>query len=356
MDKKIDKTGRGVKSNTDNPFLKNRLVTEFPEGLDEPLEEARRLTNIHTEFPKTVVNRVDSPDVPLNWSLNPYQGCEHGCVYCYARNSHTYWGYSAGLDFEQEIMAKPNAPDLLRKYLGRKGYVPEAISLSGNTDCYQPAERKLQITRRLLEVFLEYRHPVGLITKNSLILRDLDLLRELASYQLCGVMISITTLDEELRRKLEPRTPSVKNRLKTIETLNAAGIPAGVMAAPVIPGLTSHELPAILKAAADAGAVNAGYTLLRLNGQVAELFSEWIRTEYPDRADKVLNQTAEVHGGKLNDSRFGTRMKGQGPWADVVRQLFEQAKKQHFNGRKMPGFNCDLFRVPSDSNGQGKLF
>lgn len=328
---------------------------EFPEGLDEWPEDGQRISTLRMEYPRTVVNRVDSPDVPLNWSINPYQGCEHGCVYCYARNSHTYWGFSAGLDFEQQIMAKPNAPELLRKYLSRKNYTPEAISLSGNTDCYQPAERKLRITRQLLEVFLEFRHPVGIITKNSLVLRDLDLLTELASMGLAGVMISITTLDEKLRGKLEPRTASVRNRLKTIETLSAHGVPVGVMAAPVIPGLTLPEIPAILKAAADAGAMSAGYTMLRLNGQVAELFEEWIREHFPLKADKVLGQTAKVHGGKLNDSRFGTRMRGEGPVADMARQLFHTAKQQYFAGRSMPPFDYSHFRQVTDSRGQFRL-
>ncbi len=355
-DKKSDKTGRGALSNTHNPFLKNRIVTEFPEGLDEPLDEVNRLIKVHLEYPKNVVNRVDSPDVPLNWSINPYQGCEHGCVYCYARNSHTYWGFSAGLDFEQQIMAKPDAPSLLRKYLTRKNYIPESISLSGNTDCYQPLERKMKITRQLLEIFLEFKHPVGIITKNSLILRDLDILKPLAELGLLGVMISITTLDEDLRSTLEPRTSTAKNRLKTIETLTQNNIPTGVMVAPVVPGLTSHEIPAILEASYNAGALSAGYTMLRLNGQIGELFSDWIEAHYPNKKDKVLNQVMEVHSGTLNDSRFGTRMRGEGPVAEIVKQLFKQTKTRLFADRKMPEFNYTHFKAPVDAKGQGKLF
>lgn len=355
-DQKNDKKGRGAGYNTHNPFLRHKLVTEFPEGLDEPLDESRRLVKLHLDYPKQVVNKVDSPDVPLNWSINPYQGCEHGCIYCYARNSHTYWGFSAGLDFEQQIMAKPNAPDLLRKYLSRKGYQPEAISLSGNTDPYQPLERKMRITRQLLEVFLEFRHPVGIITKNSLILRDLDLLQELASMGLTGVMISITTLNESLRLNLEPRTSTAANRLKTVETLNKHNIPVGVMMAPVIPALTSQEIPTLLEAAANAGALTASYTMLRLNGQIGELFADWLEQHYPNQKSKILNQVMGVHGGSLNDSRFGTRMRGEGPMADMVRQLFLQTKNRLFAGRQMPPLNHDEFRQPHDHKGQGKLF
>lgn len=353
-DKKLI-TGRGAPRNTANPFLKNRLVTEHPEGLDEPLEEESRVSNIHLEYPKKVVNRVDSPDVPLNWSINPYQGCEHGCIYCYARNSHTYWGFSAGLDFEQEIMAKPAAPDLLRQYLSRKNYKPEAISLSGNTDCYQPIERKLQITRKLLEIFLEFRHPVGIITKNSLILRDLDILKPLAEMNLVHVMISITTLDENLRRTMEPRTSTASKRLETIRILTENKIPAGVMVAPVIPGLTSHEIPGILEAAAKAGAYSASYTMLRLNGQVAELFSDWIENHFPNKKNKVLNQVMQAHGGSLNDSRFGTRMRGEGPVADMVKQLFRQSRDRFFKNEPGPDYDYSHFRVP-ENNQQIRLF
>lgn len=346
---------RGAGSNTPNPYLSNRLVQEHPEGLDEEMDDVSRLTKVHIEFPKTVVNKVDSPDVPLNWSLNPYQGCEHGCVYCYARNSHTYWGFSAGLDFEQQIVAKPHAPNLLKIYLNRKNYKPEAISLSGNTDCYQPLERKMKITRELLEIFLDYRHPVGIITKNSLILRDLDLLKQLAALGLVNVMISITTLNEDLRRNMEPRTATAKRRLETVRELAEAGVPVGVMMAPIIPGLNSHEIPQLLEAAAGAGALEAGYTMLRLNGQVAELFEEWIRRVYPLKADKVLHQVAAVHGGKLNDSRFGKRMRGDGPVAESIQQLFKLHRKTIFGESKMPELRTDIFIRP-DEDTQIKLF
>lgn len=277
-------------------------------------------------------------------------------MYCYARNSHTYWGFSAGLDFEQQIMAKPTAPQLLKDFLSRKNYKPEAISISGNTDCYQPIERKMKITRQLLEVFLEFKHPVGIITKNSLILRDLDILIPLAKLGLVTVMISITTMDEILRRKMEPRTSTAANRINTIKALSEHGIPVGVMMAPIIPGLTSHEIPAILTKAANAGALEASYTILRLNGQVAELFEDWLETEYPNHKNKVLKQIKDTHGGEIHDSRFGTRMRGEGAISDSINQIFKQQKKILFSGRKFPELNHSIFAQPQDRNGQGKLF
>jgi DNA repair photolyase len=260
------------------------------------------------------------------------------------------------LDFEQQIMAKPDAPKRLREYLNRKNYQPQAITMSGNTDCYQPLERKMRITRQLLEIFLEYRHPVALITKNSLVLRDLDLLTELAKMDLVGVFMSITTLNEDLRRSMEPRTSTAANRLNTIRILTENGIPAGVMAAPIIPGLNMHEIPAILEAAANAGALTAGYTMVRLNGQIGELFTEWLEAEHPLKKDKVLNQISQAHGGKLNDSRFGARMRGDGPVAEIAKQLFTQNRNRFFKDRVWPEFNYSHFRKTQDNKGQQKLF
>ena len=219
--------------------------------------------------------------------MNPYQGCEHGCIYCYARNTHEYWGYSAGLDFERKIIAKPNAPQLMEKQFMNKNWVVSPIMFSGNTDCYQPIERKMKITRQMLEVLLNFRHPAGMITKNDLIIRDIDILQELAKLNLIHVMVSITSLNNDLRLKMEPRTVTAKNRLKVIETLNKAGIPVGVMTAPIIPGLNSDEIPDLIKAAADHGADSAGYTIVRLNGSIAEIFKDWIYKNFPDRAEKV---------------------------------------------------------------------
>jgi DNA repair photolyase len=237
--------GRGAQFNTNNRFLKQRYVQEHIEVIDEPLLVNTK-TQIFYETPKKIVNKVESPDIPMMYSMNPYQGCEHGCIYCYARNTHEYWGFSAGMDFEQKIIVKKNAPELLRKELMHKNWKPAPIMLSGNTDCYQPLERKLGITRRMLEVLLEFRHPVGVITKNNIILRDIDLLKQLAEKRLVHVMVSITSLKDDLRLLLEPRTVTAKNRLRVIETLSKEGIPVGVMTAPIIPGLNSDELPAII--------------------------------------------------------------------------------------------------------------
>ena len=326
--------GRGAQSNPHNPFLKQESVREHFEGIDEEALENTG-TEYLPEFPKKVVNRVDSPDIGLGWSLNPYQGCEHGCLYCYARPTHQYWGYSAGLDFERKILIKENAPELLIKKLNHPNWEARPIMLSGNTDCYQPIERKKKLTRRILEILLEFRHPVGIITKNSLVLRDLDLLTELNRYNLVHVNLSITTLDEDLRRHLEPRTASAKQRLKAVRVLSDHDIPVNVMMAPLIPGLTSHEIPQLLKAAADAGASSAAYTMARLNGPVADLFEEWIRETYPDKADKVLHQIAACHGGQLGDSRFGLRMSGEGKEAEAISRLFKLSREKYFHGRSM---------------------
>lgn len=303
--------GRGSQINTSNKYLKNKYVTEHDEILDEPLLSDEK-TQIFFETPKKIINRVKSPDIPGMYSMNPYQGCEHGCIYCYARNTHEYWGYSAGLDFERKIIAKPNAPQLLEKQFMNKNWIVYPIMFSGNTDCYQPIERKLKITRQMLEVILKFRHPVSMITKNNLILRDIDILKELAQLKLVHVMVSITSLREELRLKMEPRTVTAKNRLKVIEQLNKVGIPTGIMTAPIIPGLNSDEIPQLIEAAANHGATGAGMTIVRLNGSIAELFKDWIHKNFPERAEKVLNHIQSIHGGSLNDSRYGKRMSGEG--------------------------------------------
>lgn len=338
--------GRGAQLNPPNPFLRQHLVTEHIEGLDEELELDRR-TEFFSENAKKIINRVDSPDIPSNFSMNPYQGCEHGCVYCYARNTHTYWGHSAGLDFEQKIIFKPEAPELLKRELSRKTWKPSAIMLSGNTDCYQPAERKLRITRGMLEVLLNFRHPVGIITKNRLLLRDLDLLQELAKHRLVHVYLSVTTLDEKLRRLLEPRTVTGMQRIDTVRKLREAGIPAGVMIAPVIPSLNSQEIPDIIQHAADAGALGAGMAFIRLNGEVSTIFCDWIQKHFPDRAEKVLNQIRACHGGSLSDVRFNTRMKGEGQIAESIKQLFRNSVRRFLSGREFEPFNLASFRIPA---------
>ncbi|MCM8569562.1 PA0069 family radical SAM protein [Gramella jeungdoensis] len=349
--------GRGAQLNVDNRFNEHshEIRDDFLNFCAAEGEEANesRTTIIET-FPKTIVNKVTSPDVGLEYSLNPYQGCEHGCVYCYARNSHEYWGYSAGLDFEQKILVKRNAVELLEKKLKSKSWKATPIVLSGNTDCYQPIEKKLQITRKLLQTFLKYRHPVGMITKNALVQRDIDILKELAADNLVHVNLSVTSLQEETRRILEPRTASIKKRLETIEKLSSANIPVSVMMAPIIPSINSHEIMPLVKEIAERGALGVGYTIVRLNGAIGQIFSDWIRKAMPDRADKVLRQIESVHGGSLNDSRFGTRMKGEGEFAAQVAQQFKIARNLYLKDSERPKLNCKLHQEFKD--GQMKLF
>ena len=345
--------GRGAQLNTPNQYLQQRYETEDTEGLDQALMPAKE-TEILYEHAKKILNKVTSPDIPLDYSMNPYQGCEHGCVYCYARNTHEYWGLSAGLDFERKLIVKENAAELLKKELNHKKWTPSPVMFSGNTDCYQPIERKLELTRRCLEVFREFHHPVGLITKNSLVLRDLDILKDLAKEDLVHVFITITTMDKHLRSVMEPRTASTKRRLESIRVLHEAGIPVGVMCGPIIPGLTNHEIPGLLEAAADHGAQAAGYTLVRLNGSVKDIFEHWLQHNFPDRAEKVLNQIRESHGGQLSDNKFGRRMSGSGPIAESIKQLFRLTREKYFAGRKLPPYNLEVFRRPGD--GQLKLF
>ncbi|MCU0430075.1 MAG: PA0069 family radical SAM protein [Cytophagaceae bacterium] len=343
--------GRGAQSNSLNPFEKHALSFAILEGIDAPYFE-RPNTSIRIETPKKIINKVESTDLGFEYSMNPYQGCEHGCIYCYARNTHTYWGYSAGLDFETKILVKRNAGALLEKELMHKNYQVAPIMLSGNTDCYQPIEKKFQLTRKLLEVAWKYQQPLSIITKNALVERDADILQQLASKNLVHVSISITTLNEALRLKLEPRTARGERRLETVKTLSTAGIPVHVMVAPVIPGLNDHEIPEILRCSAEAGALSAAYTMVRLNGAVAELFTEWIEQAFPDLKNKVLNQISEAHGGQLNDSRPGLRMSGEGAMADSIQQLFAVNKEKYFKNRKLPPLNTNLFTKP----GQLSLF
>lgn len=337
--------GRGAQINSENPYSRHALVKEHWEGIDEEEDpEEKRVTDYIEVFPKTILNRVDSPDIGLSWSMNPYQGCEHGCIYCYARNTHNYWGYSAGTDFEQKILVKKNAAELLKKELSRGQWKPEPIMFSGNTDCYQPAERKFEITRQMLQVLLEFRHPTGIITKNALILRDLDILQEMNSMDLVHVNISFTSLQEDLRRILEPRTSSVKAKLKTIETLAKAGIPVNVMMAPIIPFINSHEIMDLVKAVADAGASRAHYLVVRLNGAIGLLFEDWVHKNFPDRAGKVLKQIRQLHDGQLSDSRMGVRMKGEGVMAKQIKDQFELACRKYLSDKEVRPYNTALFR------------
>ncbi|PWS26700.1 radical SAM protein [Pedobacter yonginense] len=339
--------GRGAQVNPHNKFLKDVYVKEHDEGIDD-WEETDHKTTFLFDRSKSIVNKVDSPDVGMAYSLNPYQGCEHGCTYCYARNSHQYWGYSAGIEFERKIIVKQDAPALFKKFLEKKGWDASTISLSGNTDCYQPAERKFKLTRQLLEIALAYKQPIGMITKNSLILRDLDLLSEMAKLNLCMVYVSINSLNEDLRQVMEPRTTSAKQRLRVVEELSKAGIPMGVMVAPLIPGLSDHEIPKILKAVAQAGAIKAGYTVVRLNGAIAQIFEDWLRKNFPDRFDKVWHMIQSCHGGNVNDSRFGDRMRGDGNIAQMIRDNFRlHAKRNGLNINEI-SLNHTLFKIPSN--------
>ncbi len=349
--------GRGAQEKITNRFAENHHETRndflnYCLANEEPID-TMKTTFIET-FPKTIVNKVTSPDVGMQYSLNPYQGCEHGCVYCYARNSHEYWGYGPGLDFERKILVKKNAPSLLEKKLKSNSWEAYPISLSGNTDCYQPIEKKLAITRKLLEVFLKYRHPVGIITKNALIQRDLDILSALSKDNLVSVFLSITTLQEKTRSILEPRTASIKKRLETIEKLTASGIPTHVMMAPIIPAINSHEILPLVKEVAQRGAKSVGYTVVRLNGAIGQIFTAWLEHTFPDRKDKILNQIKECHAGKVNDSVYGRRMKGSGNIADQIHQQFRIARKKYLPVTEKTILNCDLHKRYKDQ--QLKLF
>jgi DNA repair photolyase len=337
--------GRGAQFNPHNRFLENSYVKEHVEGIDEWEADHQKTTFIFGEA-RSIVNKVDSPDVGMAYSLNPYQGCEHGCSYCYARNVHEYWGFSAGLDFERKIIVKKDAPALFKKFLERKGWDGTTISLSGNTDCYQPAEREFKITRQLLEIALAYKQPIGLITKNALVLRDKDILQDMAKLNLCMAYVSINTLNEDLRLKMEPRTTTAKQRLKVLEELSKAGIPTGVMVAPLIPGLSDHEVPKILKTIAQCGATNAGYTIVRLNGAVGNIFEDWLRSNYPDRFDKVWHMIQSCHGGSVNDSRFGERMRGEGNIAQMIRDSFKLHCRINKLNEKQVHLDSSLFKVP----------
>jgi DNA repair photolyase len=337
--------GRGAQFNPHNRFAANSYVQEHAEGIDDWEVENQKTTFI-IGTSKSIVNKVDSPDVGMAWSLNPYQGCEHGCTYCYARNTHEYWGFSAGLDFERKIIVKKDAPDLFKKFLERKGWNAETISLSGNTDCYQPAEREFKLTRQLLEIALKYKQPIGMVTKNSLVLRDIDILQEMAKLNLCMVYLSINSLNEKLRLLMEPRTATAKQRLKVVEELSTAGIPTGVLVAPVVPGLNDHEIPTVLKTIASSGAIGAGYTIVRLNGAIGSIFEDWLRQNFPDRYDKVWHMIQSCHGGNVNDSRFGDRMRGDGNIAQIIRDTFKLHCRLNNLNTKQVTLNSSIFSVP----------
>ncbi len=319
--------GRGASSNPANRFEQLHLEPD-PEDEHDPERPARK-TIYFRDFSRSIIAHNDSPDVGFESSINPYRGCEHGCIYCYARPTHEYLGFSAGLDFESRIMVKEDAPELLAAELSSPKWKPQTLVMSGVTDPYQPVERKLEITRRCLEVLLRFRNPVAMITKNALVTRDLDLLGELAAHQAAAVNISITSLDPKLQRVLEPRTSTPRARLDAVRQLRAAGVPVGVMTAPIIPGLNDHEIPAILEAAAEAGAGFAGYVVVRLPYAVAPLFERWLEEHFPDRKEKVLGRIRHLRGGeRLNDPRFKSRMRGEGIFAEQISALFAAGCKR----------------------------
>lgn len=348
-------------SNIDPP---NRFETVRHEPDLEHLqwdqEYLRTLTNREIEYiddaSKTIVSENKSPDIPFRYSVNPYRGCVHACAYCYARPGHEYLGLNAGLDFETKIVVKRDAPALLREFLARKTWKPEPIIFSGVTDCYQPAEREFRLTRQCLEVALEFRQPVSIITKNALVLRDLEILKKLAENDLVHVYLSITSLDPDLARAMEPRTSIPAARLRAVEMLAEAEIPVGVMTAPIIPGLNDTEIPQLLCAARDAGAASVNYILLRLPLTVEPVFVDWLQRNRPNHVEKVLGRVQETRGGKLNSSTWGERMVGQGEIADQIRSMFRVFRLKYALGTELPDHNCDLFKRPAETARQLPLF
>lgn len=320
--------GRGAVSNLQGRFEVNAREA-YDDGWEREEEEsAPWKTQVTDELCKSILSRNASPDLPFSVSLNPYRGCEHGCIYCFARPTHSYLGLSPGMDFESKIFAKVNAPEMLRRELAKPGYEPQSIALGVNTDAYQPCERELKLTRRVLEVLQECQHPVGLITKSSLIERDIDILAAMAAKNQAGVAITLTTLDPAISRTLEPRAAAPARRLRTIRTLTDAGIPVAVSIAPIIPFITEPDIEKILEAVKEAGAVSAHYTVLRLPWEVAPLFHQWLEAHFPERAQRVMNRIREMRGGKDYDSNFATRMKGEGVWAELIRQRMKIASER----------------------------
>jgi DNA repair photolyase len=351
----IARKGRGAVSNLAHRF---ESVQRAPDVDDVPEDEdlPPLATTVTREIARSIITRNESPDIGFDRSINPYRGCEHGCIYCYARPTHSYLNLSPGLDFETKLVAKSNAAELLQKELAAPGYRPQLVMVGVNTDAYQPIERELRITRGILEVLTAARHPFGLVTKSALVERDLDLISEMAALQLASVSISITTLDPKLARILEPRAASPQRRLRTVRTLAAAGVPVRVNLAPVIPFINEPELEAIIDAAADAGAKNAHYTVVRLPWEVSPLFEEWLKAHFPDRAERVMNRIREMRGGKNYDAEFGRRMTGEGTWAQLIAQRFRRASERHGFSDAWPSLRLDLFVAPRPARPQLDLF
>jgi DNA repair photolyase len=349
--------GRGAVSNLPHRFESvqrapdaDRLAAED----DEPLPPLA--TSVTMETARSVITRNDSPDIGFDRSINPYRGCEHGCIYCYARPSHSYLNLSPGLDFETKLIAKSNVVEVLQRELSAPGYSPELIMVGPNTDAYQPIERELRLTRGILDVLASTRHPFGLVTKSALVERDLDLIAPLAAEQLASVSISITTLDSSLSRILEPRAASPQRRLRAVRTLAAAGVPVRVNVAPIIPFINEPEIESIIDAAADAGARNSHYTVVRLPWEVSPLFEEWLKAHFPDRAQRVMNRIREMRGGRNYNAEFGRRMTGEGVWAELIAQRFRRASARHGFTDEFPKLRRDLFVPPRPGGPQLDLF
>ena len=349
--------GRSVDSNPKHRFLKEELSQEVLWAIDEFDSKENINTKVIEVFPKTIINEVKSSDVPFIYSLNPYQGCEHGCAYCYARPTHEYWGYGAGIDFESVILVKKNAPALLEAELRKPLKVVSPIVFSGNTDCYQPLERKLQITRQLLQICKEFRFPVSIITKNALVLRDLDILKEMAEQNLVSVTISITSVDEDLRKVLEPRTSTYSNRFKALQVLSKHNIPCGIMVAPIIPGLNDKDIPEVMKQASENGAKWMGFTIVRLNDSVEPVFIQWLEKNFPNKKERVLELIRSCHNGQLHDTRAYSRFKGDGKVAESIHQLIKILRKKYFADKGEFLHNCSLYTGKKVGDWmQGSLF
>ena len=355
IDKQVAHKGRGAVSNASGRFEARRHEA-FDDGWDRDEDEARPKTEVQIDTTRGILVSNRSPDVPFDLSLNPYRGCEHGCVYCFARPSHAFLGLSPGLDFETRLFSKPKAAALLEEALRKPGYRPQTLALGANTDAYQPVERKLEITRSVLDVLRRFRHPVAIVTKSALVERDIDILSEMAQHNLVCINVSVTTLDAELARKLEPRAAAPRRRLRTIEALAEAGIPVSVSVAPIIPVLTDPELDSILEAASSAGASSADYILLRLPLEVSDLFQQWLHEHYPLKAEHVMTRVRDTRGGREYVAEFGERMRGRGAFAEMIAQRFKLASKKLGLVPRDYDLNAAAFRAPPRSGDQLGLF
>ncbi|MDP3660189.1 PA0069 family radical SAM protein [Phenylobacterium sp.] len=348
--------GRGARSNASSRY-ESRQREDFDDGWEiDDAEPVKLKTVIAPMKSKTVIARNDSPDVGFSRSINPYRGCEHGCIYCYARPAHAYLGLSPGLDFESRLFFKPDAGKLLARELSQARYAPQVIHIGGDTDPYQPQERRLGVTREVIETLSRFQHPFTIISKSALILRDLDIMAPMAARNLMRATISVTSLDRKLARSMEPRAATPERRIDAVRQLSAAGVPVIVMVAPIIPGLNDHEVEAVLERVAEAGAVGAGYVALRLPLEIKDLFREWLETDQPGRAARVMSLVRQMRGGRDYDAQFGKRMRGEGPIADLLAQRFKAAKRRYGLDREMPPLDVTAFRVPPQAGAQGDLF